>query len=65
MMVTCSLEKINELEAERDAWIQVAGVLQQRVQFLEQKVVIAEELVKAVQELHDAAEGALAVGDPS
>jgi hypothetical protein len=63
MMVTCSLDKLKILEAERDNWAYIAAELYSRVRFLEQKVVIAEELVKAVSELQRAAEGALAIGE--
>lgn len=63
MMVSCSIDKIKALEAERDAWMQAAGALQRRVTYLEEKVVIAEELIKAVRELQEAAEGALLVGE--
>lgn len=65
MMVRCSMDRIKELEAERDDWAHIAKALYQNLVFMEQKVVIAEELVRAMRELQQAAQGALSIGDKS
>lgn len=65
MMVSCSLDTIEALRKERDNWACMAAQLQAEVLYLQQKVMIAEELVRAVRELQEAAAGALAVGERS